>query len=96
MSRRLPQPPETGILLRSSDGAAVRLEARDLDQLCKWLVQIWLANQAVDTERQNLLDYLVQEIDLHEATVIYLEVQHALIFKGMGELVEYNTREVRL
>jgi len=88
MSRRLLQPPETGILLRSSDGPAVRLEAQDLDWLCKWLVQVWLSNQAVDLERENILNYLVQEIDFHEAKVIYLEVQHTLIFKGTDEAAE--------
>jgi len=84
MSRRLLQPPETGILLRSSDGSTVRLEAQDLVRLCK------LANQAVDIKRENLLNHLVQKIDFHEAKVIYLEVQHALIFKGTGEGVEYK------
>ena len=74
MSRRLLQPPETGVSLRSSNGATIRLEAHDLDRLCKWLVQVWLANQAIDMERENLLDYLMQQIDFHEANVIYLEV----------------------
>lgn len=77
-------------MLHTSDGATIRLETQEIDRLCKSLLRIQPANQIVDLERENILNYLVQEIHMHRSRVIYLEVQHTIISNKTGEVAEYR------